>query len=88
MNLQTFRLKEKTWRFLQNNMHLNGFDSELQFTEEFKGLGEVAGDGSASFVSRRSTSDLFAPENLVLTNVESEFDFEMISSPAISGGEG
>lgn len=86
MKLQTYRLKEKTWRFLQNNQYLNGFESEAQFTEEFKGLGEVNGDGSNSFISRRSTSALFAPDNLLLTNVESEHDFEQVSSPAISGG--
>ena len=87
MRFLTTNLKDKTWRFLQHNQNLDGFESKEEFEEEFEGLGEVARDGSLSYVSRRSTEALFEPANLRLTNIESEFDFERISFPAISGGE-
>lgn len=87
MLFQKNRLIEKSWGFLQINQHLNGFESKEEFEEEFEGLGEVNGDGSLSFVSRRSTKALFEPGNLRLTNVESDYDYEEITAPAISGGE-
>lgn len=86
MKLQTHILMQKTWRYLQNNLHLNGFDSELQFIEAFKELGEVADAGTASYISRRSTSEPFTSYNVQLTNVETEHDFEKVTSPAIRGG--
>ena len=87
MLFQTNRLIKKSWRYLQSHKYLNGFESIEEFEEEFERLEEVDGDGSRAFVSRRSTEALFEPGNLRLTNVESESDFEEITSPAISGGE-
>ena len=87
MLFQTNRLKEKVWGYLRNHQNWNDFESKEEFEEEFERLGEVARDGSLSYVSRRSTEALFEPGNLRLTNIESEFDFERISFPAISGGE-
>lgn len=86
MKLQTYVLQERTWSYLQINQHLNGFSSKEEFEEDFSRLGEVSTDGERSYISRRDTDSPFEPYNLRLTNLESVYDFEEITSPAIRGG--
>ena len=80
MRHQTAIRIEQAWRSIPND-HL--FDDYEHFFEIAEQLGEVSGDGSDWFYSRRFADSPIGPDNFKLVHVVESEDWDRVLHPAI-----
>ena len=89
MKLKTHELSQQAWRMIESHESLNGFSSQAEFLESFIELvalrGGVDGDGSRSYLCRRTTDLPFQSNNCQIVHLESENDWNSITHPAFQG---
>ena len=85
MRMMTDKLMRDSWNFLRSNQNLNGYENEQQFQECFRSLGEVEGDGSQTYFTRKTDSKPFCCENAVMVTVNHPEELHRVLAPAIGG---
>ena len=85
MRMLTDKLMRDAWHYLQSNQELNGYDDESQFRECFKSLGEVDGDGSNTYFTRRNDRLPFDCDNSRLVIVRHPEELHQVLAPAVGG---
>jgi hypothetical protein len=88
MRKNTNELMIRSWDLLCRHPQLNDFASREDFEQEFRQIGEVAGDGEFSFFTRISAAKPFRDGNIQIVNIEHPRDEEKISVPFIGGRAG